>query len=88
MGHSVVRRTELADTVDRGINTRKRERGSDSDINAHELLYTAKDAAALYRDDKESWSKMVVAAMEGDYTWNRSAGAYQELYAAMAAEVR
>jgi ADP-glucose type glycogen/starch synthase len=86
----VVRQTGgLADTVEPWNKYEKTGTGFGfRNINAHELLYTAKDAAALYRDDKESWSKMVVAAMEGDYTWNRSAGAYQELYAAMAAEVR
>mgnify|MGYP003732608837 FL=1 len=86
----VVRQTGgLADTVEPWNKYEKTGTGFGfRNINAHELLYTAKDAAALYRDDRESWSKMVVAAMEGDYTWNRSAGAYQELYAAMAAEVR
>lgn len=57
-------------------------------INAHELLYTAKEAAALYRNEKASWSKMVVSAMQGDYSWNRSAEEYKSLYREILDEAR
>ncbi len=86
----IVRQTGgLADTV---IPWNKYEKTGTGfgflNINAHELLYTAKEAAALYREDKESWAKMVVSAMEGDYSWDRSAEAYKTLYQAMLAEAR
>ena len=86
----IVRQTGgLADTVEPWNKYEKTGTGFGfQNINAHELLYTAKDAASLYRDDKDSWAKMVETAMKGDYSWNRSAGAYQELYAAMVAEAR
>lgn len=55
-------------------------------INAHELLYTAKDAVGIYREDKEAWNTMIKTAMTGDYSWTRSAQAYEALYAELLEE--
>lgn len=49
-------------------------------INAHELLFTCKEAERVYREDREGWENMVKTAMEGDYSWLRSAGEYKALY--------
>ena len=74
----VVRQTGgLADTVEPWNKYEKTERGSDSGISMHMNYSIRRKMPPHYTETIESWSKMVVAAMEGDYTWNRSAGAYQ-----------
>ena len=47
--------------------------------NAHELLYSIKNALSLYRDKKE-WAKLVVAAKNSDFTWKKSAAKYIKIY--------
>jgi len=51
--------------------------------NAHELLFTYKDALALYHEDKESWEQLVTNAMTSDYSWHQSALKYKALYEEM-----
>ncbi len=48
-------------------------------FNAHELLFTAKKALGYY-EDTALWDRLVKNAMESDYSWNRSAQAYADLY--------
>lgn len=48
--------------------------------NAHELLYTVKEALALYRDNQEAWKKLVQQALNADFSWSASAEKYLELY--------
>ena len=47
--------------------------------NAHDLLYSIKNAVSLYRDKKE-WAKLVVAAKKSDFTWKNSAAKYIKIY--------
>lgn len=47
--------------------------------NAHELLFTVKDAVALYRN-KEEWAKLTKSAKTSNFTWNESAAKYIEIY--------
>ncbi len=47
--------------------------------NAHDLLYSIKNAVSLYRDKKE-WAKLVVAAKKSDFTWKNSALKYIKIY--------
>ena len=47
--------------------------------NAHELLYSIKNAVSLYRDKKE-WAKIVAAAKKSDFTWKVSAAKYIKIY--------
>ena len=47
--------------------------------NAHELLYSIKNALSLYRDKKE-WAKLVHAAKTSDFTWKISAAKYIKIY--------
>lgn len=71
----------LADTVEAFNKYEKTGTGFGFlNINAHELLFTAKEAVRVYREDKEGWRLMVKAAMEGDYSWSRSAKSYEKLY--------
>lgn len=51
-----------------------------SNINAHELLFTAKYACEVYYETGKAWKSLVERAMSGDYSWTRSAGQYTELY--------
>ena len=47
--------------------------------NAHELLYSIKNAVSLYREPKE-WAKIVLAAKKSDFTWKNSAAKYVKIY--------
>ena len=47
--------------------------------NAHELLYSIKNAVSLYREPKE-WAKIVLAAKKSDFTWKNSAEKYIKIY--------
>ncbi len=48
-------------------------------FNAHELLFTVKDALALY-ENSENFDKAVQNAMNTDFTWKKSAKEYLTLY--------
>jgi len=47
--------------------------------NAHELLDAINRGVALYHN-KEEWNKVVINAMNSDYSWQSSAKQYQEVY--------
>lgn len=51
-----------------------------ANINAHELLYTTKYAADIFRRDDGSWDALVQSAMAQSFDWSRSAAQYLELY--------
>lgn len=51
-----------------------------SNYNAHELLGTIRSAEAVYYDAREEWDKMLVRAMEQDFSWEKTAGKYMKLY--------
>ncbi len=50
-----------------------------ANYNAHEMLYTIKDALKLYAD-KNIWNSLVESAMNTDSSWNKSANEYIKLY--------
>jgi starch synthase len=47
--------------------------------NAHDMLYTVKDALELYKDKKE-WNCLVLSALKSDFSWKRSANGYVNIY--------
>lgn len=47
--------------------------------NAHELLFAVKRAIELYKN-KDEWQALTARAMESDFTWDRSAAKYIEVY--------
>ena len=49
-------------------------------INAHEMLFTLKDAVALFKEDKEAWRKLQLTAMKEDYSWEKSSLEYRKIY--------
>ncbi|MBO5946504.1 MAG: glycogen synthase [Clostridia bacterium] len=50
-----------------------------NNYNAHELLFTLKAALNLYAD-KDEWAKLRRDAMNTDFSWDKSAVKYLELY--------
>lgn len=50
-----------------------------NNYNAHELLFTLKAAAELYKD-KEKWQELTKRAISSDFSWSKSAVKYIELY--------
>jgi len=50
------------------------------DYNSGELLFTVKKAVELYTNKPESWRDLMREAMSTDFSWNRSATRYLELY--------
>lgn len=47
--------------------------------NAHELLFTIKDALRTY-NDKATWSMLIKHAMKADHSWEHSSKEYQQIY--------
>ena len=47
--------------------------------NAHELLFTVKDAVSVYKN-KEAWHTLTKAAKASNFTWDASAEKYIEIY--------
>ncbi|HBV88776.1 MAG TPA: glycogen synthase GlgA [Desulfosporosinus sp.] len=48
--------------------------------NAHELLFTVQRALSIYQENKSIWNNIRLRGMERDFSWNRSAEAYVEIY--------
>lgn len=48
--------------------------------NAHELLFTCKEAVNLYHNDRPAWDALVQNAMDEDFSWTASAKQYFEMY--------
>lgn len=53
------------------------------DINAHDFLFLTKSAADIYCDQPNAWTQLVSNAMSGDYSWDKSALQYKELFASL-----
>ena len=52
--------------------------------NAHEMMAAVRYAEHIYFDRKVQWNRMVVRAMECDFSWKKSAGEYLDLYRTLA----
>ena len=78
----IVRETGgLKDTVEPYNEYESRGTGfSFSNYNAHEMLDTVRYAKYVYYDKKREWNKIIDRAMAADFSWQQSAGKYQELY--------
>jgi len=50
------------------------------DFNAHDMLYTLRRAVTIYKQ-VEIWESIVKNARDGDYSWQKSAREYSEIYA-------
>lgn len=50
---------------------------------AHDMLYVIHYAMDIFYNHRDAWNKMMYNAMNEDYSWNRSAAKYIELYQSM-----
>ena len=77
----VVRRTGgLADSIVSYTDDKVKGNGFVfNNYNAHEMLYAIKDAVFTY-GDKDVWNNIMRSAMTTDFSWNKSAAEYEELY--------
>lgn len=48
--------------------------------NAHEFLFVIQHAVRLFREDQQTWNYIKDNALATDFSWDRSARAYLELY--------
>ena len=51
-----------------------------ANYNAHEMLNTIRYTLQVYYDRRKEWDAMVKRAMKADFSWERSASAYEKLY--------
>ncbi len=51
-----------------------------ANISAHDMAWVLHEAAELFRNDQEAWKTLQRRAMSGDFSWERSAGDYAEIY--------
>ena len=51
-----------------------------ANYNAHEMLDCIRYAKYIYYNKKHEWNKIVDRGMAADFSWQTSAGKYQELY--------
>ncbi|CAM2006051.1 glycogen synthase [Acanthopleuribacter pedis] len=71
----------LADTVTRFDQDPERATGFGFDTpNAQPLHQTLIDASRLFHDDTATWRRLQQNAMSADFSWQRSAAAYRDLY--------
>ena len=54
--------------------------------NAHDMLHVIQRAMKFYHEKPEIWKLLQERGMNGDYTWDRSANKYVELYRGMLGE--
>ncbi len=55
--------------------------------NAHELLFTVKEAAEICRTRPDDWKKLILQAMAYDVSWEKSAEQYKKIYEKLHPEV-
>jgi starch synthase len=73
----------LADTVRAGVTG-----FTFANYSAEDFWNALREALHIYRVDPESWRAMQQKGMAGDYAWETSARAYQQLYEWAMARVR
>ncbi|MCL1948454.1 MAG: glycogen/starch synthase, partial [Turicibacter sp.] len=81
----IVRETGgLNDTVHAFNEFEKTGNGfSFTNYNAHDMKHTIDRALEFYANRPADWKKLVKNGMEGDYSWDKSAQKYLELYQSM-----
>lgn len=84
----VVRETGgLKDTVEPYNELEQSGTGfSFANYNAHDMLNAIERAKEVYYEDKDAWKAIVKRGMEEDFSWDRSASVYMELYERMLAK--
>ncbi len=71
----------LRDTV---LSYNKHNQGGNGftffNYNAHDMLNTIRRGVRYYREHPDVWHVLMQRGMDGDYSWNRSAGEYIRMY--------
>ncbi|MFI3230331.1 MAG: glycogen synthase GlgA [bacterium] len=49
-------------------------------INAHDMLFVVREACGFYKNDRERWNSIVKRNMQEDFSWDKSAGEYLDVY--------
>lgn len=57
-----------------------------ANYNAHEMLDTLRYAVRVYSTDRKSWNDMIVRGMQKDFSWEKSAREYEDLYLTVVSE--
>ena len=78
----IVRRTGgLADTVQEYDPTTEKGTGFVfEEESSYALVSAVKKAVEMYHNDKYGWQKLIINAMESDFSWGNSAREYVDLY--------
>lgn len=78
----VVRSTGgLAETIiDYNADNEKGNGFSFNHFSSEDMLHAIDRAVKVYTEQPEEWDKLIVRAMETDFSWNKSAQKYEELY--------
>lgn len=58
-----------------------------ANMNADEMASCLLDACEVFWTDKEAWVKLQRQAMETDFSWNRAAGVYMDMYYSLHPEI-
>jgi starch synthase len=58
-----------------------------ANYNAHEMLYTISNAIDVYTNEKARWEVLMENAMTEDFSWDRAAQRYMEIYSKLHPEV-
>ena len=51
-----------------------------ANYNAHEMLFTIQAACELYRNNSDAWERLMDNAMAADFSWDRAAQEYLDMY--------
>ncbi|MDE6635816.1 MAG: glycogen synthase GlgA, partial [Lachnospiraceae bacterium] len=51
-----------------------------ANYNAHEMLFTIKNAIYVYYNKKDDWNKLQQTAMNEDFSWSQAAESYVDMY--------
>ncbi|MGL4374205.1 MAG: glycogen synthase [Turicibacter sp.] len=51
-----------------------------ANYNAHDMMYTIRRSLYFYKNQPENFKHLIQNGMKGDYSWNQSAIAYENLY--------
>ena len=51
-----------------------------ANISAHDMMWVLREAVDLYHNNKKAWKALIKAGMTADFSWNKSAGEYLEIY--------
>ena len=51
-----------------------------ADINLEDMMWVLGQATNLYHEDRKTWNKLVKNAMQADFSWDKSAAEYVDVY--------